>query len=181
GPQHWGTEGTPIIKIKEMTGGISSETPYYNGEDVGDKYRFTDGDIIFSWSATLLVKIWNEGPGFLNQHLFKVLPRQDIPRDFLFLSIKFCLPIFESLTTGSTMKHIKRKELSMVKIPVAVPDLLIKFHQIVHPMVEEILILAKEIELLTKTKDLLLPRLISGKLSVENLDIQFPPSMQETI
>ena len=32
---------------------------------------------------------------------------------------------------------------------------------------------------LTKTRDLLLPRLISGKLSVEDLDIQFPPSMQE--
>ena len=32
---------------------------------------------------------------------------------------------------------------------------------------------------LTQTRDLLLPRLISGKLSVEDLDIQFPPSMQE--
>ena len=34
-------------------------------------------------------------------------------------------------------------------------------------------------ELLVSTRDNLLPRLISGKLSVENLDIQFPPSMQE--
>lgn len=31
---------------------------------------------------------------------------------------------------------------------------------------------------LTKTRDLLLPRLISGKLRVDELDIQFPPSMQ---
>ncbi len=34
-------------------------------------------------------------------------------------------------------------------------------------------------KLLTKTRDLLLPRLISGKLSVDDLDIQLPPSMRE--
>lgn len=32
---------------------------------------------------------------------------------------------------------------------------------------------------LAQTRDLLLPRLISGKLAVEDLDIQFPPSMRE--
>jgi type I restriction enzyme S subunit len=46
-------------------------------------------------------------------------------------------------------------------------------------MFESISQLAAEIEVLTKTRDLLLPRLISGKLSVEDLDIQFPPSMCE--
>ncbi|GGX52718.1 hypothetical protein GCM10007392_20150 [Saccharospirillum salsuginis] len=39
--------------------------------------------------------------------------------------------------------------------------------------------LDNQLEVLTKTRDLLLPRLITGKLSVEDLDIQFPPSMQE--
>ena len=37
--------------------------------------------------------------------------------------------------------------------------------------------LSKQNEQLTQTRDSLLPRLISGKLSVENLDIQFPPGM----
>lgn len=46
-------------------------------------------------------------------------------------------------------------------------------------MFNSVSVYAEEIENLTKTRDLLLPRLISGKLSVEDLDIQFPPSMQE--
>lgn len=54
-----------------------------------------------------------------------------------------------------------------------------KFEDVVKPIVEmrDGISLAN-IEL-RKTRDLLLPRLISGKLSVENLDIQFPPSMEE--
>lgn len=34
---------------------------------------------------------------------------------------------------------------------------------------------------LVDTRDRLLPRLISGKLDVENLDIQFPPGMTEEV
>lgn len=54
-----------------------------------------------------------------------------------------------------------------------------KFEDIVKPIIEmrDGISLAN-IEL-RKTRDPLLPRLISGKLSVENLDIQFPPSMME--
>ena len=51
------------------------------------------------------------------------------------------------------------------------------FDSIVRPMSDLIRALARQNEPLTQTRDLLLPRLISGKLSVEDLDIQFPPSM----
>ena len=47
------------------------------------------------------------------------------------------------------------------------------------PIFEAIKVTLAQNESLAKTRDLLLPRLISGKLSVEDLDIQFPPSMQE--
>ena len=43
------------------------------------------------------------------------------------------------------------------------------------------LTLAKASRNLTATRDKLLPRLISGKLSIENLDIQFPPGMAEEL
>lgn len=115
-PSDWGLEGTPIIKIKEMTRGVTSETPRNSGEDIPARYHFDDGAVIFSWSATLLVVIWDQGPGLLNQHLFKVDPVPDVPRSFLYFSIKFSIPVFQSLTTGATMQHIKRKELDFVKV-----------------------------------------------------------------
>ncbi len=49
----------------------------------------------------------------------------------------------------------------------------------VEPMLKQVFLLEKTIETLKSTRDMLLPRLISGKLSVENLDIRFPPSMEE--
>jgi type I restriction enzyme, S subunit len=48
-------------------------------------------------------------------------------------------------------------------------------------MFQSIEILLKEVINLKQTRDRLLTRLISGKLSVEDLDIQFPPSMTEAL
>ncbi len=57
--------------------------------------------------------------------------------------------------------------------------LLTAFHNICEPLFRQKHTLIKQNLNLIKTRDLLLPRLISGKLSVEYLDIRFPPSMQE--
>ncbi len=178
-PSHWGVEGIPIIKIKEMNNGVTGETPRNLGDDISSKYHFDDGAIIFSWSGTLLVMVWDQGPGLLNQHLFKVDPKQGIPHSFLFLALSFSVPLFEALTTGATMQHIKRKELSFVKVKVPPSHLLKNFNNLVEPVLEAKLQLTRVNRTLAQTRDLLLPRLISGKLSVEDLDIQFPPSMQE--
>lgn len=56
-----------------------------------------------------------------------------------------------------------------------------QFDDVVKPIIE----MRDDVSLtnieLRKTRDLLLPRLMSGKLSVENLDIQFPPSMEDAV
>ncbi len=57
------------------------------------------------------------------------------------------------------------------------PDELRKeFHRITAPMFDQVKLLLKEKSLLSQTRDLLLNRLISGKLRVDALDIQFPPA-----
>jgi type I restriction enzyme S subunit len=178
-PSDWGTEGTPIIKIKEMTGGVSGDTPRNRGDAIPKKYSFADGDIIFSWSGTFVALIWDQGPGLLNQHLFKVSPAPGIPKSYLYLSIKTSIPWFQSLATGATMQHIKRKELDQVKVPLPPQDLLTRFDNLVSTMIAERIELSKANRVLTAMRDLLLPRLISGKLRVDDLDIQFPPSMQD--
>ena len=176
-PSEWFTEGVPIIKIKEMTSGVTADTPRNPGENIPQKYHFDNGEIIFSWSATLLVRIWDQGPGLLNQHLFKVTCAADIPKSFLYFSIKFSLPSFDALTTGATMKHIKRKELETVRVlrpPLAVLE---QFDSIASPLLTQMLDLTKANRVLISTRDALLPRLISGQLAVDGLAIQLPPGM----
>ena len=117
-PSDWQKSGKPIIKIKEMGNGVSNDTPRNNGERVPAKYLVKAGDLLFSWSATLMVIVWSGEEGWLNQHLFKVTPSKGIEREFLLQSISNTIEEFQNLTTGSTMKHIQRNKLDQVFVNV---------------------------------------------------------------
>ena len=67
-PQHWGENGLPIVRIRELLD-PTVEPDRYEGP-TAEPYLIEDGDLIFSWSATLAVVFWNRGPAYLNQHLF---------------------------------------------------------------------------------------------------------------
>ncbi|MDZ7865535.1 restriction endonuclease subunit S [Acidovorax sp.] len=115
---YWSNEGLPIVRIAQITGsqGIVDR---YQGL-LSDTFRLTDGDLIFSWSGTLAVVRWNGGPAWLNQHLFKVIPRKGVDRDLLFHLLQASVAEMDKRTHGSTMKHIKRGELRdfIVSVPV---------------------------------------------------------------
>lgn len=81
--------------------------------------------------------------------------------------------------TGSTVGGIRQALLKRIEVIVPSAILMKKHQEYALPIKEEIHALWKTNKNLTKTRDLLLPRLISGKLSVEELDIQCPPSMQD--
>jgi hypothetical protein len=85
------------------------------------------------------------------------------------------------VTTGATMQHIKRKELDYVKVNLPPVELYKQFDKLVSPILEQKLRLTQANRMLIQSRDRLLPRLISGKLSVDNLDIQFPPEMAEEL
>ncbi|MDP1787506.1 restriction endonuclease subunit S [Nitrosomonas sp.] len=81
--------------------------------------------------------------------------------------------------TGSTVGGIRQQLLKQVEVVVPTESLLKSYTEIVQPMFKCIYRLSQQNDLLTKSRDMLLPRLISGKLSVEHLDIQFPPGMED--
>lgn len=82
-----------------------------------------------------------------------------------------------SKSTGSTVGGIRQTLLRKVEILNPPASEQKKFSSIAEPILEEIQKLWNKNNLLKQTRDRLLTRLISGKLSVEDLDIQFPPSM----
>jgi len=158
---------------------VTDSTPRFDRELLNPRYHVDDGDILFSWSGSLVVKLWSEGKAVLNQHLFKVTPSQATETAFIYLSLKQAIPAFSALTTGATMQHIRKGELEIVSLLAPSRDVMKRFCQIASPMLDEVILLARSNRTLVKTRDLLLPRLISGKLSVEDLDIQLPPSMED--
>ena len=115
----------------------------------------------------------------LNQHLFKVTPKSGVPRSFLFLALKAALPIFDSLTTGATMKHIKRKELEVAKVIKPTKNLLQNFDRHVEPMLCAVMKLSKSLLSLVEQRDSLLGGLVSRKISVEHLPVLLPANMSD--
>lgn len=167
-PSDWQESGKPIIKIKEMGNGVSNDTPRNNGERVPAKYLVKAGDLLFSWSATLMVIVWSGEEGWLNQHLFKVTPAKGIGREFLLQSISNTIEEFLNLTTGSTMKHIQRNKLDQVFVNVPNDKIMKLYDHAAEKMRDEILHLSSQIRLLTEARDRLLPKLMSGEINVES-------------
>jgi type I restriction enzyme S subunit len=115
-PSDWSKEGLPIIRIEQLR---NPNAPYdfYAGKLPEDKI-IENGDLIFSWSASLFLRIWNNGRAALNQHLFKVVNYEGTDRLFLKYLIEFHLPALAKAAHGSTMQHITRKELNQFGVNV---------------------------------------------------------------
>jgi len=91
---------------------------------------------------------------------------------FVYNALKFLQPVITNLQCGSAQPHVYAKNLN--KLNLILPKdrtLLKKYNDLVTPLYEEIKILNNKNDNLVKKRDALLPRLMSGKLSVEGKEI----------
>jgi len=168
-PAELGPAGKPIVKIKELKAGIVADTPRNTGDNIPGKYHILDGDVLFSWSADLDAYLWMGGDGLLNQHLFSVLPADAFSRAFCFHSLKESMPRFRALSLGATMHHIKRSALDQVFTVVAPAPMRNRFDVLVESIHQQLITISKQIQNLRQSRDLLLPRLLSGLIDIEAL------------
>ncbi len=116
-PADWSRFGLPIVRIEQMLNSLAG-SDYYGGQ-LPDQFRIDNGSLLFSWSATLATVIWERGPAWLNQHLFKVVPKRDNRVRFLHHLVDFHIERLVGQSHGTTMRHIKRTDLlsHRVKLP----------------------------------------------------------------
>ncbi|MEI7522492.1 MAG: restriction endonuclease subunit S [Candidatus Saccharibacteria bacterium] len=159
-----GKPSLPVIKIREMSSGITSITDLA-AADISTQYIVNNGDLLFSWSGTLLVKFWSGGKGALNQHLFKVTSK-DYPEWLYYYWTKHHLNDFiqTAKSKATTMGHIQRGHLKDAKVRVPEEVLMSEIGRQIQPLIDRYKINSEEIQTLTTLRDSLLPRLISGKL-----------------
>ena len=162
----------PILKIKELNQGFTDKSSDRCSSKIKPEYIIKNGDIIFSWSGTLLIKIWCGNKCGLNQHLFKVTSKK-YDKWFYFLWTNYHLKKFISIAKdkATTMGHIKRTDLekSFVLIP---PEKEYKnLNKILTPIFESIISNKKENNYLKHLKNYLLPKLMNGEINVENIEL----------
>lgn len=119
----------------------------------------------------------------VNEHVFLIRTHKLSAQYFLFfyLSQPTIQEHVKAINKNAAQPGINKTELRSIPIVLPPSDLIAEFEGLVSPSIRQVFLLAKAQRVLSKTRDLLLPRLISGKLSVENLDIQFPSGMAEEL
>jgi type I restriction enzyme S subunit len=131
-PTEWVSSGTPIIRIQNL----NDETALYNysTQDFEDKYKVVNGDLLFAWSASLGAYIWKGKKAWLNQHIFKIMPKAFYDKSFLFYTLQKITAEIYAKTHGSGMVHVTKVKFVSTKIPLP-------------PLPEQLLIVAKIEEL----------------------------------
>jgi len=163
-----GERAIPVIKIKEMHDGITAETEQVS-ENIPSKHKISDGDILFSWSATLEVMYWYGGSGGLNQHIFKVNPKSYFPKEYVYEQLSSYIVNFVKMAEArkTTMGHITTDHLEQSKIPLSPESLIKQFKERIYPIHLKIGQTKQENRELTKLRDWLLPMLMNGQARVE--------------
>lgn len=165
-------KGIPVLKIKELRQGFCDVQSDLCSLNIKPEYLINDGDVIFSWSGTLLLDFWCSGLCGLNQHLFKV-SSEKYDKWFYYFWTKHHLDTFIAIAAdkATTMGHIKREDLD--KSEVLIPDnkTYKRLNSILSPLINLIIKNRVENRQLTQLRDTLLPKLMSGEIDVSEVEV----------
>lgn len=159
----------PVIKITEMHDGFTSKTEFVR-DSISKDHIINNGDILFSWSASLETMIWNYGKGGLNQHIFKVIPKNGFSLHYVYQTLSSYIVNFKRMAEArkTTMGHITQDHLKQSRIVIPPQDLINKFENIVKKIYVEITTVDEESQQLKYLRDFLLPMLMNGQVSIKD-------------
>lgn len=154
-------EKLPVLKIRELSNGIGNDSDWAT-TNIASEYIIHAGDVIFAWSASLMVKIWDGEDCILNQHLFKVTSYK-YPKWFYYLWCKHHLNVFIAIAQShaTTMGHIKRSDLDSAMVLVPSNGDLKNMCEQMDCILQKVVNNNNQIRNLNKTRDRLLKNLIN--------------------
>ena len=155
----------PVLKIKELRQGYCDNNSELCSISIDKKYIVNNGDVIFSWSGTLLLDIWCSDTCGLNQHLFKITSEK-YNKWFYYFWTKYHLNKFISIASSkaTTMGHIKREDLLKSTVILPSENDYKKIDALINPIFSKIINIKIESYKLDSIRNKLLPNLITGKI-----------------
>ena len=162
-------DSLPVITIKEMHEGISSNTERVKAT-IPQNNIVNTGDILFSWSASLEVQRWAGFKGALNQHIFKVIPKANYTQSYVYHQLKAYIIKFVQMAEArkTTMGHITNDHLKQSVIVLPPDNIIRKFSNQIDSIHTEISRINKENQKLYQLRNWLLPMLMNGQATIEN-------------
>lgn len=169
--------GLPVLKIRELGQGYCGSDAERCRSDIDESVTIHDGDLVFSWSGTLLLDFWAGGVAGLNQHLFKVTS-DAYPSWFYYMWTKQHMRRFIALAKdrATTMGHIKRSALQESEVLIPPANVMFELTTEMQPIVDEMIGLKVQSRKLGELRDALLPKLMSGEIDVSDIELPTQPN-----
>jgi len=164
-------DDVPFVKTPDMHGnmfilGTNDRLSTAGAESQANK-TLPAGSICVSCIGTIGVVSITTEDCQTNQQINSVMLANEASREFLFLRLQDAKQTLENLgATGATMGNVNKGKFEAMEIVCPPDDLLARYHRLAEPMFSEILSLFRQIQNLRRTRDLLLPRLLSGQISL---------------
>ncbi|MCC5634220.1 restriction endonuclease subunit S [Nostoc sphaeroides CHAB 2801] len=157
-------EGTPIVRIQNLTG--KGSTVYSDLLLDEDKY-ISAGDLIYAWSATFGSYIWRGAKSIYHYHIWKLDCFSKLFKYYLHIHLKRVSDSVQGQGTGSIFTHITKTLMENQELYIPDKQTMKKWDAIVNPIFDKIMTNFNQLQTLTKTRDAILPKLMSGQLRVK--------------
>lgn len=124
------------------------------------------------YGASLTISASGANAGYLQYHLQDIWTadcsyyQDDATIWFVYNTLKYIQSVISNLQCGAAQPHVYPKNINKLCVLIPTEELIYKFNEYVKPYYDEIKIFKQRNQLLTKQRDMLLPRLMSGKLEV---------------
>jgi type I restriction enzyme S subunit len=113
----FGADGFPLIRIRDLKAGVSTETRY--GAEFDPKYVVHAGDFLIGMDGEFGCYEWKGEPALLNQRVCRLQGfAQALEPRFLFYGINAHLKAIEEVTGYTTVKHLSSKQILGIEMPV---------------------------------------------------------------
>lgn len=158
-------ELNPVVRIRDIQ---DNHTNTYTDEPCEDKYLIGKNAILIGMDGIFHMCLWNGERAYLNQRVVMLNSKEKgLCNYLLYLAIRPQIKYWEQVISGTTVAHLGDKHLRRVKVLFPEKAILEKGNSIISRAMEEKNVLQHQNSLLARQRDLLLPRLMSGKLEVK--------------
>lgn len=155
----------PVVRIRDI---LDNHTNTFTSETCSDKYIIKENEILVGMDGIFHMCMWNGEKAYQNQRVVKLTSKTDkISNYFLFLSVQPQVKFWEQTIAGTTVAHLGDKHLKRMTVLLPSENILKEATKIFDSLMKQKNQLFKANINLAKQRDLLLPRLMSGKLEVK--------------
>lgn len=154
----------PVVRIRDI---LDNKTNTFTSEDCDEKYLISKHSILVGMDGIFHMCLWNGSTAYLNQRVVKIDSIEiDICNYLLYFAIRPQVKFWEQTISGTTVAHLGDKHLKKMSVLIPPKELLKVVNNQMKAFMEEKNSLFVANQNLIKQRDLLLPRLMSGKLAV---------------